>query len=169
MIKELEIWLNGTRPTEPFNISKRGGNIMTERKSLGTLMKIFFLISLLVFILGLAGCELAYPEYRFNGRIGEEQINTHEITYGFFPATSNIEIEVRKPNGNRIIYMGTPKKGSQLLSLSIIADGKKSTYYVAGSSSRYSLVVQEMIAEAETRFKEYLKKISEFNASQFYE
>ncbi len=106
---------------------------------------------------GLAGCA-DNPEYHYNGKIGEEQVNFYETELGEY----NILI-VTKSDGSKAEYYDILSNDFKLDYVDFTV-GKNTTSYSAGSKNPE---VQAVVKKAQARFDWYLKKITEIQTARF--
>lgn len=128
---------------------------MKNKKILGTILMI-----ILVLLAVLTSCGNAYPQYNYEGPLGNEKISSWEST----DAPKYISIEVTKSDGNKLLYLG--KADSKVLvSLRIIfPNGRVDSY----DNSMKDPVAIELMQEAAKRYTYYLEEIAKIKTSAFY-
>lgn len=128
---------------------------MKNKKILGTILMI-----ILVLLIVLTSCRNLYPQYNYEGPLGNEKISSWEEVSGL----TYIHIEVTKSDGNKLFYSGRASS-KELVSLKIIfPNGRVDTY----DNSMKDPVAIELMQEAAKRYKYYLEEIAKIKTSAFY-
>lgn len=106
-----------------------------------------------------AGCRKDYPQYHYNGKIGEDNITFFELRTDYGLAGQNILI-VKKSDGRIISYIDKLKEDLKLESVDI-AKGSKRISYTAKDK-----VGKQILEEAQKQFDSYLKQIIDLKLNQ---
>lgn len=118
-----------------------------ENKMVSKKLKIATVIASVTVLGILTGCGPDNPEYNFSGKIGDEYVKFYERgDMGQFNY-----LEVVRPDGKKLVYRDISFNDLKIEELEIITEEQSRTF----DKKNYP----EVIAEAQKRFDEYLRKI----------
>lgn len=103
-----------------------------------------------------AGCEAKYDKYRYNGKIGEEQV---EFRSEYFWGDDRNFLTIRKPDGRVIKYADAEKNDLKLEWVEITKDDKTKGY-------TDNEIGKPVLEEAQKQFDNYLQKIKELKTKE---
>lgn len=109
-----------------------------------------------VMAFGTTGCN-DYSQYKYNGKIGEEQV-TFIHKAGFLD--DNNTLTVKKPDGRVINYKDLWNNDLNLEDVSVTANGKTTDY------TGRNKVEKVVLGVAQKKFDKYLQKIKEAKIRQ---
>ncbi len=108
--------------------------------------------------LGTAGCSKDHSQYKYEGKIGEEQVTFTEKAY-FLLGGDNI-LTVTKPDGRVINYVDDFKDDLKLEYVEITKNGQ-TTKYTADDE-----VGKPILEKAQKQFDTYMQQIKETRINQ---
>lgn len=95
------------------------------------------------------GCS-SYPEYHFEGKIGDEEVKFYEGRI-----SSMNYLRVKKKNGIEIEYKGRTYNDLKLEYVNITKNGKTTAYWINDETGK------PILEEAQKQFDSYLSQIKE--------
>ncbi|MBU1203686.1 MAG: hypothetical protein KKG60_01310 [Nanoarchaeota archaeon] len=119
---------------------------MTTRKTLTSMVLVG------VLALGISGCRKDHSQYKYDGKIGEDQVIFREKSYLGISSDDNI-LRVIKPDGRIIEYKDRLRDDLKLESVEITKDGQTTTYYLDDE------IGKPILKEAQKQFDNYLQQI----------
>ena len=110
-------------------------------------------------VLGTAGCNKDHSQYKYDGKIGEDQVTFDEQGVGPFP--DNNILTVKKADGREIKYVDMWGEDLKLEYVTIIANGQITIYSIADNE-----VGKPIVEEAQKQFDAYMQQIKETRINQ---
>ncbi len=126
---------------------------MTIRKTLTSIVLVGTLA------LGAVGCSKDHSQYKYDGKIGEDQVTFIEKDYFFNAADDNI-LTVTKQDGRVIKYVDRLGEDLKLEYVEITQSGQ-TTKYTADDE-----VGKSILEEAQKQFDAYIQQIKETRTNQ---